>query len=152
MHIVCILTMRLNALSDCSLRVKMYVAGAPESHATIAEIARAYDISEHHVVKVVHFLGRQGLLVNRRGRNGGLRLARAASAINVADVVRRAEGRDRVAECIDRATITCVLCGGCHLQRILKQALERFYGELARYSVADLRVQPRSEEHTSELQ
>lgn len=134
--------MRLNTFTDYSLRVLIYVAAAPEGRATIAEIARAYGVSEHHLVKVVHFLGREGLLATTRGRNGGLRLARPAAAINVADVVRLAEGHDQPAECFDRATDKCVLSGACRLQRILGDALERFYAELAQYSVADLHVRP----------
>lgn len=134
--------MRLNTFTDYTLRALMYVAAAPEGRATIAEIAQAYGISEHHLVKVVHFLGREGLLATTRGRKGGLRLARAAAEINVADVVRRAEGGDRPAECFDHATNTCVLAGGCRLERILAQALEHFYAELAQYSLADLHVRP----------
>lgn len=136
--------MRLTAFTDYSLRVLMYVARAPEGRATIAGIARAFDISEHHVAKVVHFLGREGLLVNTRGHGGGLRLARAPSAIQVGALVRLTEGGDMPAECFDRGSNTCRLAGGCGLQRALREALESFYSALDRYSIADLHVQPRA--------
>ena len=136
--------MRLTTFTDYSLRVLLYVAAAPEGRATIAEIAHAYGISENHLVKVVHFLGKEGLLVNTRGRGGGLRLARAADSINVGAVVRLAEGDDRPAECFDRETNTCVLAGGCALQRALRRALGSFYATLDGYSLADLRLPERS--------
>lgn len=135
--------MRLTAFSDYSLRVLIYLAAAPEGRSTIADIARAFDISEHHLVKVVHLLGRQGFLLNTRGRNGGVKLARPAAEINVGEVVRLAEGGDMPAECFDGKTNTCVLAGGCGLQRILKEAVENFYSALGQYSVADLRASPR---------
>src|SRR3982751_6676696 len=122
--------MRLTTFTDYSLRVLIYVAQAPESRATIAEIARAFSISEHHLVKVVHLLGREGILDNTRGRRAGLRLARPARAINVGRVVRLAEGADRPAECFDRSTNACLLAGGCGLERVLKEALDGFYATL----------------------
>ncbi|HET7362947.1 MAG TPA: Rrf2 family transcriptional regulator [Burkholderiales bacterium] len=134
--------MRLNTFTEYSLRVLLYVAAAAERRTTIAEIARAFRVSEHHLVKVVHFLGREGFLDNMRGQGGGLRLARAASEINVGEVTRLAEAGDMPAECFDRRNNRCVLAGGCRLQGVLREAVESFYGTLSRYSVADLEVRP----------
>lgn len=134
--------MRLTAFSDYSVRVLIYLAAAPEGRSTIADIARAFGVSRHHLVKVVQRLGREGLLRNTRGRNGGVRLARPADQINVGHVLRRAERGDMPAECFDRKTNTCPLAGGCGLQGILGEAVEQFYATLGRYSVADLRARP----------
>ena len=134
--------MRLTAFSDYSLRVLIYLAAAPGRRSTVADIAAAFGISENHLVKVVHCLGRGGILRNTRGRNGGIRLARAPEDISVAEVVRLTEGGDGPAECFDRATNTCLLGGGCGLQRILREAVGEFYTVLGRYSVADLRASP----------
>ena len=135
--------MRLTTFTDYSLRVLLFVANAPEGRATIAQIATAYGISENHVVKVVHFLGKTGLLANTRGRGGGLRLARAPAEINIAKVVRLAEGEDLPAECFDHPTNTCPLAGGCGLERMLADAFERFYASLERYTLADVQIRPR---------
>ena len=135
--------MRLRTFTDYSLRVLIYLAHAPEGHATVAEIARAFSISEHHLVKVVHLLGREGLLANTRGRGGGVRLAKPASEINVGAVVRLTEGDDLPAECFHPGTNTCPIAGGCGLEGALRRAVESFYKTLSGYSVADLRVSPR---------
>ena len=129
--------------TDYSLRVLLYLANAREGRATIAEIAAAYGVSEHHLVKVVHFLGKEGLLANTRGRGGGLRLARAPAEINIAQVVRLAEGEDRPAECFDHPTNTCPLAGGCGLERMLADAFQQFYASLERYTLADVQLRPR---------
>ena len=134
--------MQLTYFSDYSLRVLLYL-GLKGRRATVAEIASGFRVSRNHLVKVVHFLGREGFLANARGHGGGLRLARAASDINVGAVVRLAEAGDMPAECFDRATNTCVLAGGCGLQQVLQEALDSFYATLAKYSLADLRVRPR---------
>jgi Rrf2 family nitric oxide-sensitive transcriptional repressor len=131
---------RLTTFTDYSLRVLIYLAGRPGHRATIAEVAAAFDISEHHLVKVVQFLGKEGVLLNTRGRGGGMQLARAPSAINVGRVVRRAEGANRPAECFDEATNTCALTGICRLQRVLGDAMKAFYATLDQYTVDDLRI------------
>jgi len=135
--------MRLTAFSDYSLRVLIYLAAVPDGRSTIAEIAGAFAVSEHHLVKVVQLLGREGILRNTRGRGGGVQLALPAEQINVGKVLRLTERGDLPAECFDRATNACVLAGGCGLQRILEEAVEKFYAVLGQYSVADLRASPR---------
>jgi Rrf2 family nitric oxide-sensitive transcriptional repressor len=132
---------RLTTFTDYSLRVLMYLAASPEKRATIAEVSEAFGISEHHVVKVVHFLGKEGFLLNTRGRGGGLELARAPSAINVGHVVRLAEGGDHAAECFERGSNACVVIKACRLRGVLEEALGNFYATLERYTLEDLRMQ-----------
>jgi Rrf2 family nitric oxide-sensitive transcriptional repressor len=130
--------MRLTAFTDYSLRVLIFVAAAPDGRATVPQIARALEVSENHLVKVVHFLGQSGFLVTTRGRGGGLRLARPAADINVGDVVRQAEGDAIPAECFSEATNTCVITRGCRLRGVLKEAVRAFESVLDRYTLADL--------------
>ena len=134
--------MRLTTFTDYSLRVLIFLAAAPGTRATIAEVAGAFGISEHHLVKVVHLLGKEGILINTRGRGGGLQLARPASAINVGRVVRLTEQADLPAECFDPESNTCALAGVCRMQRVLREAVDGFYGALDRYTLEDLRVTP----------
>ena len=143
--------MRLSRFTDYSLRVLIYVAAAPEGRATVGEIARAFRISEHHLVKVAHFLGRHGLLRNTRGRKGGLRLARAPAEINVGMVVRLTEAGALPAECFNEKTNACVLAGGCGLQEVLSEAVRSFYGTLERRTLADLAIRPRKLQALFEL-
>jgi len=130
---------RLTTFTDYSLRVLMYLADAPERRSTIAEVAAFFAISEAHLVKVVHLLGREGLLRNTRGRGGGIELARAPRAINIGRTVRLTEGLDLPAECFDREHNTCRLAGRCRLERALGKALGQFYEVLDGYTLEDLR-------------
>jgi Rrf2 family nitric oxide-sensitive transcriptional repressor len=134
--------MRLTAFTDYCLRVLIYVAAQPERRATIGEIARSYGISEHHLTKVVHFLGKAGFLQNIRGHGGGLMLSRDAGAINVAAVVREAEGEPLPAACFDPSAQRCSIAPACRLKGVLQEASDAFYATLARYSVADLVAEP----------
>lgn len=133
--------MRLTTFTDYALRVLLHVATARGERTTIAMIATAYGISENHLVKVVHLLGKEGFLYNMRGRRGGLRLSVSASAINVGAVVRATEGESVLAECFEPGG-HCAIESACRVQRILRQADEAFFEVLDRYTLQDLLVRP----------
>jgi Rrf2 family nitric oxide-sensitive transcriptional repressor len=130
--------MRLTTFTDYSLRVLMYVAAREDGRATIADVAAAFSISENHLTKVVHFLGKGGFLANVRGRGGGLRLAMPARSIGVAHVVRAAEGAIRPAECFDPSPAACAIARACRLRGVLSEAVQAFYGVLEQYTLEDL--------------
>jgi len=130
--------MRLTSFTDYCLRVLIYVAAKPDARATIAEIASTYAVSEHHLTKVVHFLGKAGFLRNVRGRGGGLELARAATRIGVGDVVRQAEGAAVPAACFEPHAPVCTIGKVCRLRSVLAEAVQAFHAVLDRYTLADL--------------
>lgn len=130
--------MKLTAFTDYSLRVLIYLATRPGERATIAQVARAFQVSEHHLVKVVHFLGKAGWLNNLRGKGGGLELAHPPDRIGIADVVRDAEGNARVAECFGDQHDGCAIAECCKLRGVLADAVAAFYAVLGRYTLADL--------------
>ena len=92
--------MKLTTFSDYTLRVLMFLALNRDRLATIPEIAAAYGISENHLMKVVHQLGRSGVIESVRGKGGGLRLAREPEDIRLGQVVRVSEGRAPIVECL----------------------------------------------------
>jgi Rrf2 family transcriptional regulator, nitric oxide-sensitive transcriptional repressor len=131
--------MRLTDWTDYTLRVLMYcgVQGS-DRLVTIAEMARNYGISRHHLTKIVNALARQGLLETVRGRSGGVRLAQPAGQIRLGAVVRAAEPDFHLVECFDRATNTCPLTGFCRLKRVLRGALDVYLAELDHVTLAEL--------------
>lgn len=130
--------MKLTVFTDYSLRVLIYVASRPDRRATIAEIADALGVSESHLTKVVHFLGKEGWLDTLRGKGGGVALGRPGVTLGVGKVVRATEGAAVVAECFDTAGGTCSLAQVCRLRGVLSEAVDAFYSVLDRYSLADL--------------
>jgi Rrf2 family nitric oxide-sensitive transcriptional repressor len=130
--------MRLTAFTDYSLRVLIYLAIDPDRRATISEIAAAFKVSESHLMKIVHFLGKEGMLANVRGKGGGITLARPPAAINVGEVVRLTEAGMLPAECFDRKSNACVITPACRLRGVLQEAVEAFYDALGQYTLTDL--------------
>ncbi|MDI1269733.1 MAG: Rrf2 family transcriptional regulator [Polaromonas sp.] len=130
--------MKLTTFTDYSLRVLIYLAAQPQKRATIAEIAASFDVSENHLTKVVHLLGKNGWLANVRGKGGGLELAMPPELVGVGAVVRQTQGAAVVAECFSDEGNHCAITRICRLRGVLGEAVEAFYTVLDRYTLADL--------------
>ena len=130
--------MKLTTFTDYSLRVLIYLAAQPGRRATIEQIARAFDVRENHLTKVVHALGKAGWLANVRGRGGGLNLAHRPEDIVVGHVVRQAEGAAAPAECFGAQPSTCCIARECRLRGVLHEAAQAFDAVLDGYTLADL--------------
>jgi len=124
-------------MTDLSMRLLMYVAQRPDRLCTISEIAQAYGISEPHLMKITHLLGQRGWLLTVRGKNGGMRLARAPEDINLGAVVRDTEPDLNLVECL-AADNSCILSGRCHLTGIVEGALQCFLRHFDQFTLADL--------------
>jgi Rrf2 family transcriptional regulator, nitric oxide-sensitive transcriptional repressor len=123
--------------TDYALRTLMFLA-ANDGHHSIAEIAHAYGISKNHLMKVAQRLAAEGFVESVRGRSGGLKLARPASALNVGSIVRAMEDTGSFVECFDAATNSCVVTPVCGLRHSLAGAVEAFTQHLDQFTVADL--------------
>ena len=124
--------MRLTRYSDYAVRVLLYLAPR-DRLCSISEIATAYGISQNHLMKVLHDLGRAGYVASARGRTGGYRLARPASDIRIGDLLRHTEGNVDLVPCED-----CALAPGCGVVSVLDEAMAAFFGVLDRYTLAEL--------------
>ena len=136
--------MKLSAFTDYSLRLLMYLAAEPARRATIAEVARAFDVAENHLTKVAHALGRAGWLANVRGKGGGLALAQSPADIVVGAVVRYTERGDLPAACFGDEARPCPIARSCRLRGVLGEAVDAFHAVLDRYTLADLARHPRT--------
>ena len=125
--------MRLTRYSDYAVRVMLYLAAHTDRLCSIGEIARTYDISQNHLMKVVSDLASTGYIQSLRGRGGGIRLARPAGEIRIGAMIRHTEGDVDLVGCKQ-----CRLVGACRLPDPLDEALEAFFAVLDRYSLADV--------------
>ena len=134
--------MQLSAYTDYSIRVLMQAALRNPARVTGDEVAGTFGISRHHLVKVVHDLGRSGYLTTHRGVGGGFTLARPPEDIRLGDIVRLGEEAETVIDCMDGGKHCCRLLPSCRLKGVLDEAAAAFFEVLDRYSLADLVTQP----------
>lgn len=135
--------MRLTNYTDYSLRVLIYLAlKNPEELANITEIAEAYGISRNHLTKVIHELGKMGVIHTIRGRGGGIKLALPPEKINIGDVVRKTEDDFNIVECFGEGPSQCVISPVCGLKHVLNRALFAYLAVLDEYTLADILKSP----------
>jgi Rrf2 family nitric oxide-sensitive transcriptional repressor len=130
--------MKLTTFSDYTLRVLMFLAINRGRLATIPEIAAAYNISENHLMKVVHQLVRARVIESVRGKGGGIRLAREPEDIRLGQIVRASEGSAPIVECLGEEESACCIVPACRLRGILVRAFATLYDVLDEYTLADL--------------
>ena len=128
--------MQLTRYTDYGLRTLIYLALLPDGRrASIDEISEIYDISRNNLNKIVHQLGKAGVIATKRGKGGGFLLNLPAAEINIAEMVILLENSLQVVEC---STPLCRLLPACKLKHVLAQATQAFLDSLRHYSLADL--------------
>jgi len=130
--------MKLTAYSNYALRCLQLAALKAPALIRVDDVVRVHGLARPHIVKIVHELGRAGLVETQRGRGGGFRLARPAGDIVIGDVVRLTEGPLELVECFNPTSNTCPLIGICKLSRALQEATRAFMAVLDDLTVADI--------------
>ena len=84
---------RVTAKADYAVRAVAELAAAPDGALMrAADVAEAQDIPRHFLDNILNDLRRAGIVATQRGADGGSRLARPASEISLADVMRAIDG------------------------------------------------------------
>lgn len=129
--------MELSRFTDYSLRTLIFAGLHAERTITVPEVAAAFGISENHLVKVAHKLGKLGFLETKRGRSGGFRLGRIPREINLGEVVRATESLALV-ECLGADGGRCSITRACVLKRVIGEARDAFLATFDRYTLEDM--------------
>ena len=87
------LGMRLSARADYALRAAVELAASSGDHTTAEQLARAQHIPAKFLEAILTQLRRAGLVRSQRGPDGGFWLARPASEISLADIIRAIDGQ-----------------------------------------------------------
>jgi FeS assembly SUF system regulator len=109
--------MRLSNLADYAV-VTMSAAARHCGHARVsaAQLAVETGLPPATVQKLVSKLSAAGLLRASRGAGGGLKLARPAAAISLADIVEAVEGPIALTTCVEQGKHDCTLEGSCSVR------------------------------------
>ena len=79
--------MKLQTGTSLALYSILEAAANPERQVSAADIATKYDVSIHHLAKVLRELGRAGLVESTRGAGGGYRFIGNAKRLTLMDII-----------------------------------------------------------------
>jgi Rrf2 family nitric oxide-sensitive transcriptional repressor len=126
--------MRLTKFTSHAIRILIDCARAGGELTKVAALSSRLDITQQNVFKIVNLLARAGFIEAVRGRNGGVKLARPASAIRIGDVVRATEVTHVEIEDVPHTASR----RGREVNRVLDDALEAFIEVLDQHTIADM--------------
>ncbi len=106
--------MRLSSMADYAV-VTMCAAArhCGTARVSASDLARETGLPAPTVQKLVSTLSKAGLLRSARGAGGGLKLARPAAAISLADIVEAVEGPIALTPCVEHGRHDCALEACC---------------------------------------
>ncbi|MEM1050018.1 MAG: Rrf2 family transcriptional regulator [Pseudomonadota bacterium] len=110
--------MKLQVSSRLAIYALMELADGSDRQVSVTEIGEKYDISAHHLAKVMHTLGRAGLVRSIRGVGGGYVFCGNARRTTLLDVIVLFENPSAGQEDIDAAKETPA---GIALEKVLTE-------------------------------
>ncbi|MFN4296318.1 MAG: RrF2 family transcriptional regulator [Brevundimonas sp.] len=136
-----------------ALRSLIFLAERHPRPASIAEIAAGARSPRKFLETILLELKLDGILDSRRGRMGGYELARPASEITVADILRSVDGPLALAPCASRTAFKpCDDCNdieNCRIRHILLEGRDALAAVLEGRKLADLAKVPSAHEELS---
>ncbi len=138
--------MRITHAEDYALRAVLYLAGQPVgAYCALETIARRQEIPLPFLRKLVKPLQRAGLVVSRRGADGGIALARPAHGISFKDVLEAVGGPIVLQGCVsplpERAE-SCGIASRCQMQETWRRLQAQLVESLEAIHVGDLVAPP----------
>ena len=132
----------LSSKARYALRAVVELARVEGSQITAGDLAERADAPRKFLEAILLELARRGVVVSRRGKLGGYSLARPASQISFAEVIRVIDGPLALAPCVSKTAFRkCHDCpedlARCALRQALLRARDATAHELEGYSLAD---------------
>ncbi|AGF57095.1 MULTISPECIES: RrF2 family transcriptional regulator [Clostridium] len=130
--------MNLSKFSDYAFRILIYLAKNQDKICTVEELASKLEISEHHLKKIVHRLGKTEYVISTKGRNGGLKLGMPPKDINLGNILIITEDSINLDECFSSGKDSCAPSSKCKLKHILHSSIKSFIDEISKYTLQDI--------------
>jgi Rrf2 family protein len=128
--------MRLQISTGLAIFAVLELAAREGRRLSVAEIGEKYGVSSHHLAKVMHVMGRAGLVRSVRGAGGGYQFAGNARRITLLDVAELFESPNSVEQVVTAADATPE---GQALRGVLNEIDDIAHATLGSITIATMR-------------
>lgn len=130
--------MQITRQSEYAIKTLLELAQNPNAEVVSTRIiSENQGIPEVFLKKTVQLLARAGLVSTQRGTQGGVKLAKVADQITIADIIVAIEGPIAFNICLAQEN-NCPNKGACSVYPVLARAQESFIKELSKETLVDL--------------
>lgn len=138
------MTVMISKTAEYALRATLFLAGQPPGQSiTAADIAHGLRVPANYLSKILHTLGRAGILHSERGRHGGFQLAHPPDELSLARVIEPFDEFDERSTCL-LGRNRCSDGNPCAAHRQWKDVHEIVTGFFKETTLADLLDRPAS--------
>lgn len=128
--------MKLQVSSRLAIFALLELAADPERQVSVSEIGEKYGMSSHHLAKVMHTLGRAGLVRSIRGVGGGYSFSGNVRRTTLLDVIMLFENVSPGSDELDSATDSTA--AGWALGQVLSEVDEIARATLGAITIATM--------------
>lgn len=130
--------MQITRQSEYAIRTMLELARSKaEVPLSTKFISKQQEIPEDFLKKTIKLLVIAGLVVTKRGNQGGVELARPADQINLADIIRAIEGTIALNICLAPG-FECPNQPNCPISKALAKAQQAMLNELESHRLIDM--------------
>ena len=130
--------MQLTRAADYAIRVMIHIAGLPPGTTVrLRSLAQAVAVPESFLAKVLQTISRAGLVVSRRGPDGGFELVPSSMQATVLDVIDAIEGPVQLNSCLGEGG-SCEQRDWCAAHTVWTEAQIAMLTVLSRDTIGEL--------------
>jgi len=127
----------VNKDTDYAIKALLEIAGRGGRVVSVSALAGTVGLPRPYLRKIMQELARAGIVVSTRGKGGGFVLARPASAVRLADVLRVFQGPVKIHDCVFKTGV-CPDVRTCPLRLALGRLESKLAAELEALTLAGL--------------
>ncbi|MCX5751320.1 MAG: Rrf2 family transcriptional regulator [Candidatus Saganbacteria bacterium] len=128
--------MKITQASHYAIRLLVCLA-AGDCAGSSKQMAKKIEVPFNHVAKIVQKLVKGGILVTKKGKGGGIRLAKDPKKIKIRSVIDAVEGPLVLSECLLSADI-CRFNKKCKFRTCLLGLYKKMDNMLSKTTIAEL--------------
>lgn len=129
--------MKLTRASDYAVRILRALSIAKNEGTTSADLALKLNIPVNHIAKVVNKLSRNRFIISKKGKGGGVWLARTPGSIKISEIIETMEGPIMLSDCLFISGV-CEFSKTCKFRKNLAKINNSINGLFSNLSVKDL--------------